>query len=343
MVIRESSFGAPWRRAANRVESRLTNHDSRAGPIAYTDGPISRGCTLAMTLKQRLDAYERLMRLDKPIGILLLLWPTLWALWLSAPGRLDLDILAIFLVGTVLMRSAGCILNDLADRDIDPHVERTRGRPLAARALAPGEAVALAMILLALSFALVLQLNRLVLYLSFFGLAVTVIYPFLKRHVVFPQAGLGIAFSFGVPMAYAAQQDTLPMMAWVVMAATFFWIIAYDTEYAMVDRDDDLKVGVYSSAIFLGRYDVAAVMACHALFLSIMAAIGAWARLGYLYYAGLAVAGALVVHQYRLIRARSRDGCFRAFLNNNWVGAALFAGLALDLMLRNRVILTLPR
>jgi 4-hydroxybenzoate polyprenyltransferase len=296
-----------------------------------------------VTLVERLDAYERLMRLDKPIGILLLLWPTLWALWLSAPGRLDIDILLIFLVGTVLMRSAGCIVNDLADRDIDPHVERTRGRPLAARELAPGEAVALVMILLALSFALVLQLNRLALYLSFFGLAVTVVYPLLKRYVAIPQAGLGIAFSFGVPMAYAAQLDTLPTMAWVLMAATFFWIVAYDTEYAMVDREDDRKVGVNSSAIFLGRHDVAAVMACQGAFLAIMAAIGAWQHLGYPYYAGLAAAGALVVYQYRLIRARGGEGCFRAFLNNNWVGAVIFAGLALDLMLRNRVILTLPR
>ncbi len=296
-----------------------------------------------MTLVERLDAYERLMRLDKPIGILLLLWPTLWALWLASPGLLSLDVLLIFLAGTVLMRSAGCIINDLADRDIDPHVERTRTRPLAARRLAAGEAVALAIVLLALSFALVLQLNRLVLTLSFFGLAVTVIYPFLKRFIEFPQAGLGIAFSFGVPMAYAAQQDILPAVAWVLMAATFFWIIAYDTEYAMVDRDDDVKLGVNSSAIFLGRLDVAAVMICHAAFLGIMAAMGVWHHLGLLYYCGLLAAGALVAYQYRLIRGRGRDGCFRAFLNNNWVGAAIFAGIALDLMLRNRVTLALPR
>jgi 4-hydroxybenzoate polyprenyltransferase len=296
-----------------------------------------------MTLKERFDAYEQLMRLDKPIGILLLLWPTLWALWLAAPGLLSLDVLFIFLVGTVLMRSAGCIVNDLADRDIDPHVERTRSRPLAARRLAPGEAAALAMVLLALSFALVLQLNRLALTLSFFGLAVTVIYPFLKRHIAFPQAGLGIAFSFGVPMAYAAQQETLPAVAWALMAATFFWIIAYDTEYAMVDRDDDMKLGVNSSAIFLGRLDVAAVMACHAVFLGIMAAMGVWHHLGWLYYLGLLAAGALVAHQYRLIRGRDRDGCFRAFLNNNWVGAVIFAGIACDLMLNNRLALALPR
>lgn len=296
-----------------------------------------------MTLKERFDAYEQLMRLDKPIGILLLLWPTLWALWLSAPGRLDLDILLIFLVGAVLMRSAGCVINDLADRDIDPHVERTRNRPLAARRLAPGEALALAAVLLALAFALVLQLNRLVLYLSFFGLAVTVIYPFLKRYIAFPQAGLGIAFSFGVPMAYAAQLETLPAMAWVVMAATFFWIIAYDTEYAMVDRDDDVKLGVNSSAILLGRLDVTVVMACQAVFLALIAAVGAWQHLGILYYSGLLAAVALAARQYRLIKDRGRDGCFRAFLSNNWLGAAVFAGLALDLMMRNRVILALPR
>jgi 4-hydroxybenzoate polyprenyltransferase len=284
-----------------------------------------------MTLTERLDAYERLMRLDKPIGILLLLWPTLWALLLSASRTLYLDVFFIFLLGTVLMRSAGCVINDLADRDFDPHVERTRERPLAAGVVSPAEALALAAFLLLAALALVLQLNRLTLYLSFFGFAITLIYPFLKRFFAFPQAGLGIAFSFGVPMAYAAQRNTLPPEAWVLMAATFFWIIAYDTEYAMVDRDDDIKVGVNSSAIALGRYDVAAVMACHAAFLLILGAIGLWQRLGPIYYGGLLVAACLAAYQYRLIRDRSREGCFRAFLNNNWMGAAIFAGIMADL------------
>ena len=286
-----------------------------------------------MTLRERIDAYERLMRLDKPIGILLLLWPTLWALWLSAPGYLRLDVLMIFVLGTVLMRSAGCVVNDLADRNIDPHVERTRDRPLAAGTVRPREAIVLAGALLLLSLLLVLQLNRLALTLSVFAVAITVAYPFLKRFFAFPQAGLGIAFSFGIPMAFAAQSGEVPALGWTLMIATFFWIIAYDTEYAMVDRSDDLKVGVYSSAILLGRLDVAAIMACHAIFLGILAAIAVREGLGALYYAGLIVAAGLVLSQYFLIRDRDRERCFRAFLGNNWVGAAVFAGIAFDRLL----------
>jgi len=296
-----------------------------------------------MTFNERLDAYERLLRLDRPIGILLLLWPTLWALWLSAPGALRLDVLAIFILGTVLMRSAGCIINDLADRDIDPHVERTRERPLASRRVSPMEALVLTVLLLLASLALVVQLNRLTLVLAFFGLAVTIVYPLLKRFFAFPQAGLGIAFSFGIPMAYAAQQAALPAIAWVLMGATFFWIIAYDTEYALVDRDDDVKVGIHSSAILLGRLDVAAVMLCQIVFLAPLVAVGVWQALGAFYYGGLIAAAALVAHQYGLIADRGRDGCFRAFLNNNWVGAVIFVGLVLDLSWRHRVFLALPR
>lgn len=290
-----------------------------------------------MTLNERLDAYEQLMRLDKPIGILLLLWPTLWALWLAAPGVLRLDVLLIFLVGTVLMRSAGCVINDYADRNLDPQVKRTRDRPLATGQVKPVEALVLAAVLLLLAFVLVLQLHRLAIYLSFVGLAVTVIYPFLKRFFVFPQAVLGIAFSFGIPMAYAAQRGTVPVEAWVMMAATLFWIIAYDTEYAMVDRDDDIRIGVHSSAILLGRHDVAAVMTCHAVFLTTMAAFGLWHRLGVLYYLGLTLAAGLMAYQYRLIRERDRERCFKAFLSNHWVGLAIFAGLMLDLLLGGRV------
>jgi 4-hydroxybenzoate polyprenyltransferase len=295
-----------------------------------------------MTLKERLDAYERLMRLDKPIGILLLLWPTLWALWLSTTGSMRVDVLLIFIVGTVLMRSAGCVVNDLADRRFDPHVERTRNRPLAAGVVAPAEALALAAVLLLAAFALVLRLNRLTLYLSIFAVAITLIYPYLKRFFAFPQAGLGVAFSFGVPMAYAAQRNTLPLEAWVLMAAAFFWIIAYDTEYAMVDRDDDIKLGVNSSAITLGRHDVAAVMSCHAAFLVIMGAIGLWHRFGIPYYAGLLAAAGLAAYQYRLIRDRNREGCFRAFNNNNWMGAAVFTGLMFQLMFDNPRIFGVP-
>jgi len=290
-----------------------------------------------MTLTERLDVYEQLMRLDKPIGILLLLWPTLWALWLAAPGTLRLDVLLIFLLGTVLMRSAGCVINDVVDRKFDLQVKRTRDRPLPMRQVTTTEALALAAVLLLLAFALVLQLQRLAVYLSFAALAITVIYPFLKRFFVFPQAGLGVAFSFGVPMAYAAQRGTLPAIAWVLMAATLFWIIAYDTEYAMVDRDDDIKIGIHSSAIVLGRYDVAVVMGCHTVFLAIMAGVGFWQRLGACYYLGLIVAAGFVVHQYRLIRERDRELCFKAFLGNNWIGAVIFTGLMFDMLLGGRV------
>ncbi|MGZ8209328.1 MAG: 4-hydroxybenzoate octaprenyltransferase [Burkholderiales bacterium] len=286
---------------------------------------------------ERLNAYERLMRLDKPIGILLLLWPALWGLWLAKYGFPDLYILLIFLTGTVLVRSAGCIVNDFADRDFDPYVERTRTRPLAARRIAPWEALALAAALFLAAFLLVLQLNQLTILLAFVALALTVIYPFLKRRFSFPQAWLGIAFGFSIPMAYAAQYGKLVPVAWVLMIANMFWAIAYDTEYAMVDREDDRRIGLKSSAILLGRYDVAGVMASHVVFLVMMAVIGWWQFLGVLYYVGLAIAAGLVVYQYRLIRTREREDCFKAFLNNNWVGCAIFVGLAADLHFRIRL------
>src|SRR5262245_45493016 len=278
------------------------------------------------------------MRLDKPIGILLLLWPTLWAIWLSAPGVVRLDVLLIFVVGTVLMRSAGCIINDFADRKIDPHVERTKDRPLATGLVGPFEALVMAGLLIVSALVLVYKLPRLVIYLALFGVAITVIYPYLKRFFAFPQAALGIAFSLGVPMAYAAQRGYLPAPAWVLMGAVFLWIIAYDTEYAMVDRDDDIKIGVHSSAILLGRYDVAVVMACHAAFLAIMIGIGAWQRLGVIYYAGLALAAVFVGLQYPLIRERNREKCFKAFRMNGWVGGVIFAGLVLDMQYRVNVL-----
>jgi 4-hydroxybenzoate polyprenyltransferase len=287
-----------------------------------------------MTLTQRFDAYERLLRLDKPIGILLLLWPTLWALWLAAPGFMRLDILVIFLLGTVVMRSAGCVINDLADRRFDRHVERTRDRPLASGAVQPAEAIALAVALLAVALALVLQLHRLALYMSLFGAAITVLYPFLKRFFSFPQAGLGIAFSFGIPMAFAAQLGELPALTWILMTATFFWIIAYDTEYAMVDRDDDIRIGLHSSAILLGRRDVLAVMLCHGVFLGIMTFIGVWLKLGLIYFAGVALATLFAALQFQLIRDRERDKCFQAFISNGWMGGVIFAGLALDTVFR---------
>lgn len=289
------------------------------------------------TLKQRLDAYERLMRLDKPIGALLLLWPALWGLWLAAYGFPDHDNLAIFVVGVIVMRSFGCIINDYADRKFDPHVERTRDRPLATGEVSVREALALAAFLLLLAFLLVLQLNTLTVILAFVALPIAVIYPFLKRVFSFPQAWLGIAFGFSIPMAFAAQHGSLMKVAWVLVLANVFWAIAYDTVYAMVDRDDDVKLGLKSSAILLGRYDVLGVMIAHALFLLVMAGVGYERKLGPLYFAGLLLAAGLVVYQYRLIRGRRREACFKAFLNNNWVGLAIFAGLALDLYIRVRL------
>ncbi len=284
----------------------------------------------------RLDAYYRLVRLDRPIGALLLLWPALWSLWFAARGVPDGAVLAIFVAGVFLTRSAGCAVNDFADREFDPHVERTRTRPLAAKEVRPWEAIAVACALFAVAFVLVLQLNRLTVLLSFAALAIAVVYPFLKRVFPFPQAWLGLAFGFSIPMAYAAERGTVPTEAWLLLLANIFWSIAYDTEYAMVDRDDDLSIGVHSSAIFLGRYDVAGVMASQALFLGLMAYVGWRVGMHALYGLGLVVAAALAVYQYRLIRGRERAPCFRAFLNNNWLGFAVFLGTSADFYFRVR-------
>jgi 4-hydroxybenzoate polyprenyltransferase len=286
-------------------------------------------------LLDRLDAYEKLMRLDKPIGTLLLLWPTLWALWLAAGGVPQGKILLIFVVGTLLMRSAGCAINDYADRDFDPHVARTRDRPLAAGRVEPVEALLLAAVLALIAFALVLMLNRLTVLLSVVAAFLAASYPFTKRFFALPQAYLGIAFGFGIPMAYAAQLGQVPAVAWVLLGANILWAIAYDTEYAMVDRDDDRKIGIRTAAILFGRFDVLAVMGFHAAFLAVLAGIGRYLDLDWPYYAGLAAAGVLIGYQYRLIRTREPARCFRAFLNNNWAGAAVFAGIALALALRH--------
>ncbi len=276
---------------------------------------------------RRLDAYERLVRLDKPIGTLLLLWPTLWALWLAADGRPAPQLVIIFVMGTLLMRSAGCAVNDYADRDFDGHVERTRGRPLARREIAPWEALAVAVALAAAAFALVLFLNRLAVVLSFVGAAIAVSYPFTKRFFPFPQAYLGIAFGFGIPMAYAAAQGRLTTECGVLLAANVCYAFAYDTEYAMVDRDDDARLGLCSSALTLGRWDVFAVMASYVLMLLLLAWVGVRRELAWPFHAGLAVAALMAIYHWRLIRSRGREGCFRAFRHNNWVGAAIFAGI----------------
>ena len=279
------------------------------------------------SLAGRLDAYERLIRLDKPIGTLLLLWPTLWAVWLASGGRPRLDHLLIFFVGTVLMRSAGCAMNDYADRDFDAHVERTRSRPLATGEVSPREALAIAALLAAAAFVLVLFLNRLAIVLSFVGLAVAASYPFSKRFFALPQAYLGIAFGFGIPMAYAAVQERLPAECWLLLAANVCYSFAYDTEYAMVDREDDRRLGIRTSALTLGRRDVAAVMLSYAGMLALLAWVGLRLHLGWPYAAGLAAAGAMMVYHWFLIRGRSREGCFKAFMHNNWVGGAIFAGI----------------
>lgn len=279
-------------------------------------------------LARRLDAYERLIRLDKPIGTLLLLWPTLWAVWLAADGRPSTAIVLIFVLGTLLTRSAGCAVNDYADRNFDAHVERTRSRPLAAREIAPWEALVIAAALAVAAFGLVLFLNRFAIALSFLGLAIAATYPLAKRCFALPQAYLGIAFGFGIPMAYAAIQDHLPAECWLLLAANVFYAFAYDTEYAMVDRDDDAKLGIRTSALTLGRWDVAGVMASYALVLALLALIGALRGLAWPYYAGLGLAGAMMLYHWTLIRDRSRAGCFKAFRHNSWVGGAIFTGIA---------------
>ena len=278
-------------------------------------------------IARRLDAYERLIRLDKPIGTLLLLWPTLWALWLAADGTPSAGIVVIFVLGTLLMRSAGCAINDYADRDFDPHVKRTRARPLAAREIAPWEALAIAAALGAAAFGLVLYLSRLAIALSFAGLAIAATYPFSKRFFALPQLYLGIAFGFGIPLAYAAIQERLPAECWLLLAANVGYAFAYDTEYAMVDRDDDARLGIRTSALTLGRWEVAAVMASYALMLALLAALGALRALAWPFYAGLGAAGAMMLYHWRLIRTRSREDCFKAFRHNNWVGAAIFTGI----------------
>ena len=285
-------------------------------------------------INKKLDAYERLMRLDKPIGILLLLWPTLWALWLASRGIPDWITLLIFITGTVLMRSAGCVMNDIADRNYDGLVERTKNRPLATGEVSVKEAYILAAGLALAAFGLVLLFNKTTILLSFAALFLAFTYPFTKRFLAIPQAYLGLAFGFGIPMAFAAVNDYIPPLAWVLLAANVFWAIAYDTEYAMVDRDDDVKIGIKSSAIFFGKYDVIAVMICYALMLGVLAYVGKFMGYGKFYFIGLAAALGLVLWQYQLIKNRDKSNCFKAFLHNNWIGLAVFIGIAAEYYFR---------
>ncbi|MEQ1598524.1 MAG: 4-hydroxybenzoate octaprenyltransferase [Methylotenera sp.] len=281
-------------------------------------------------ITKKLDTYERLMRLDKPIGILLLLWPTLWALWLASRGLPDWITLLIFITGAVLMRSAGCVMNDIADRKYDGQVERTKNRPLATGEVSVKEAYLLAAGLSLAAFGLVLLFNKTTILLSFAALFLAATYPFTKRFLAIPQAYLGVAFGFAIPMAFAAVNEFIPPLAWILLVANVFWAIAYDTEYAMVDRDDDLKIGIKSSAIFFGKYDVIAVMVCYALMLAILVYIGKFMGFGNFYFIGLGAALVLAYRQYVLIEKRLKTDCFKAFLHNNWIGLVIFLGLVAE-------------
>ena len=278
----------------------------------------------------RLSLYLDLIRWNRPAGSYLLLWPSLSALWMAAGGFPGWHLVIVFTLGTFLMRSAGCAINDVADRNFDKHVKRTAQRPVTRGAVSPREALWLAATLALVAFALVLTTNGAATAWSVAALAVSVFYPFTKRFLSMPQAVLGVAFSFGIPMAFAAVQGAVPALAWWLLLGNLFWVIAYDTEYAMVDRDDDLLIGIQTSAITLGRFDVAGVMLSYALYLVVWALLGAGQGLGAAYFGGLLVAAGIALWHYTLIRGRSRDGCFRAFRLNHWLGFAVFAGLALD-------------
>ncbi len=285
-----------------------------------------------MNFKERIYQYYLLTRLHKPIGIFLLLWPTLWALWIAAKGVPDLHVLAVFVLGVVLMRSAGCVINDYADRDFDAHVQRTQERPIAAGRVRPGEALLLFAVLCLIAFGLVLTLNRLTIYLSLGALALAAVYPFTKRYTHLPQVVLGAAFGWAIPMAFAAVLGAVPKLAWLLFTVNVIWSTAYDTFYAMVDRDDDRKIGIKSTAILFGESDRLVTGALQVLVLGGLLLVGRMAELGLYFHLALLVALGLAVYQQFLIRQRDRDGCFQAFLNNNWFGAVVFAGIFLHFL-----------
>jgi 4-hydroxybenzoate polyprenyltransferase len=289
---------------------------------------------MSLTLVKRLRDYISLMRLDKPIGIFLLLWPALWALLVASKGQPDPRVLLIFVLGVILMRSAGCVINDYADRDIDRHVSRTQNRPLTAGRVSTKEAMLLFGLLTLGALLLVLQLNRLTILLSIVGAFLAVSYPFMKRFTYLPQVYLGAAFGWAVPMAFAAELNSVPPIAWLMFIATILWATAYDTMYAMVDRMDDIALGVKSTAILFGESDRQIIGLIQGLLLVCLVMIGYQAELGWIYYLGLCVATLLAGYQQYLIRFREREACFRAFLNNNWFGAVIFVGMLLDYMLR---------
>ena len=298
------------------------------------DTVSSAAARATLSPRARIEAYARLLRLDKPIGTLLLLWPTMSALWLAADGAPRVSLVVIFVVGTLLMRSAGCAFNDWADRDFDAGVKRTASRPLAAKIIAPWEALALAAAFALVAFALILPTNAATIAWSVPALAISIAYPFFKRFFALPQAFLGIAFSFGIPMSFAAVLNDVPPFAWALLMINLFWVVAYDTEYAMVDRDDDVNIGIRTSALTFGRFDIVAVALCYAIYLGAMALVGIRIGMGIIYHLGLAVAFAFAVQHLSWIRTRDRQQCFRAFLDNHWLGVAVFAGVALDYAVR---------
>ena len=287
-----------------------------------------------MRVLERLPLYLRLIRFDKPVGTLLLLWPTLTALWIASSGRPAPALVVVFVIGTFLMRSAGCAINDAADFRYDAQVRRTAQRVVARGLISPREAVAVSTLLAGLSALLLLFLNDAAMRLAIAAVAIAATYPLFKRFFPVPQLYLGVAFSFGIPMAFAAVQGEVPAIGWWLFLANNFWVVAYDTEYAMVDRDDDLRLGLKSSAIFFGRADVAVVMACYGAYLSLLLLLGNAISARWPFYVGCAIAFGCALHHYMLIRERTRDGCFRAFRHNNWVGFAVFAGAVLDYAVR---------
>ena len=298
--------------------SKSIRFSSAVGIIA---GSVSR---------EKLMQYILLTRLNRPIGIYLLLWPTLIALWIAATGTPDLDVLFVFVAGVVLMRSAGCAINDYADRNIDSHVKRTSERPIATGKVSPREAIILFIVLCLFAFLLVLLMNRLTIYLSLGGVLLAAIYPFMKRYTYLPQVFLGAAFAWAIPMAFAAQSNAVPANAWVLFIATVLWATAYDTMYAMVDRDDDIRIGVKSTAILFGDLDRIIIAIIQMMIFVAMIMLGQKLELGVYYYTGLALAAALAGYQQYLIRTRKREACLKAFLNNHWFGLVIFAGVVFD-------------
>jgi 4-hydroxybenzoate polyprenyltransferase len=284
---------------------------------------------LQSAIWHKLVLYAKLVRLDKPIGSLLLLWPTLSALWLASAGKPSLQLILIFSIGTILMRSAGCAINDYADQEFDKHVKRTADRPLTSGKISGREALLIAALFALISFALILPLNSLTKQLSLVAVLIAASYPYFKRFFALPQAYLGIAFGFGIPMAYAAVQNAIPYQAWLLLLANVFWALAYDTEYAMVDRDDDFKIGIRTSAITFGRFDVLAVMLCYAASLGLIAWVGWQADMGVGFFIGILIATGIALYHWTLIRHRDRMQCFAAFRHNNWLGAAVFLGFVL--------------